>query len=93
MNNLTSGLLLAYVVISPFIPLKQQIENKNCTYLVVPHRTRIPEGTSNILRMAIERRDASVRPSHKLVGCKKYSWTKLVMMRMNPVNRFKSLWN
>ena len=86
-------LLLTYVVMLPFIPLPQQMENKSCTYRSIPHRTPIQPGMTNTMRMALDRRDALTPRSKELVGCDKHSGAKLVMIRLNPINRFKSLWN
>jgi hypothetical protein len=84
---LGAGIILLYFGISPFVPLNSRFENQACRFQLSQDQTRVPEGTSGTLRMAIERRDASVPARRRTVDCQ---WTQLLFLRLNPINRIQS---
>jgi len=92
MSKTIGIIVLAYLVISPFVPLKTSFENKSCRYQVRSYQTRIPSEmpVSNTLRMAIESRDSSLPPSRRLIDCQSKDWTELLPLRLNPINRIQS---
>jgi len=80
---LGAGIILLYFGISPFVPLNSRFENQACRFQLSQDQTSIPGG-SDSMRMAIERRDASVPARRRTVDCQ---WTQLLFLRLNPINR------
>ncbi|MDV3002477.1 MAG: hypothetical protein N5P05_004132 (plasmid) [Chroococcopsis gigantea SAG 12.99] len=83
--------ITVYILASAFIPLGNKYENKACYYQSYSQPIDIPEYTSGLIKMELERRAGMAPKSYRLVGCKQKDFSQVVLMRINPLTRFQSI--